>query len=149
MASISRRKLVRPLVAFVIVDILAVGAGMGVPIFAILLGFAVGWIAPTVLSAPGDEGLAVLRRSLIAACLTAGFTAALMLLIWGPTVRLLFGPARGLANFGIPMWLYEPRPSFIGWLVLMVIVSPVLQALTTGFAAAVRVAWRPPRIKDE
>ncbi|MCX6539756.1 MAG: hypothetical protein NT151_12605 [Acidobacteria bacterium] len=35
--------------AFVAIDVVAVGLGMGVPIFAILLGFPVGWFLPTFL----------------------------------------------------------------------------------------------------
>jgi hypothetical protein len=33
------------------------------------------------------------------------------------------------------MILYEPRASFIGWLVLMILISPVLQMLTTLFGS--------------
>ncbi len=44
---------------------------------------------------------------------------------------MLSDPAADLANFGIPPILYEPRASFIGWLVLMIAISPVLQLLTT------------------
>jgi hypothetical protein len=44
---------------------------------------------------------------------------------------MLFDPGADLANFGIPLILYEPRASFIGWLVLMIVISPVLQLLTT------------------
>jgi len=32
-------------------------------------------------------------------------------------------------QFGIPMILYEPKVSFIGWLALMIVISPVLQWL--------------------
>ncbi len=42
---------------------------------------------------------------------------------------MLSDPAADLANFGIPPILYEPRASFIGWLVLMIAISPVLQLL--------------------
>jgi hypothetical protein len=47
-------------------------------------------------------------------------------------------------NFGIPMILYDPRASFIGWMVLMIIISPVLQILTTVFSSTVRLVWRMP-----
>jgi hypothetical protein len=117
---------------------------MGVPIFAILLGFGVGWYAPAVLSGVTSETRQMLRVCLVAACLTSGFTFLLMLAIWGPTARMPFDPAADFVNFGIPMILYEPRASFIGWLVLMVVISPLLQGLTTGFTSSVRLAWRPP-----
>jgi hypothetical protein len=48
---------------------------------------------------------------------------------------MLFDRAADLANFGIPMILYEPRASFIGWLLLMIFVSPFLQFLMTLFGA--------------
>jgi hypothetical protein len=58
-----------------------------------------------------------------------------MIIIWGPTVSILFEPGRDLANTGVPMILYEPMPSFIGWIVLMILISPVLQLLTTLFGS--------------
>ncbi len=61
--------------------------------------------------------------------------------IWGPTARMLFDPAADLASFGIPQILYEPRASFIGWLVLMIVISPFLQLLTTLFGAHVTLQW--------
>jgi hypothetical protein len=82
---------------------------------------------------------------MIAALLTSGFTFLLMLLIWGPFSRMLLDPAADIAHFGIPMILYEPLASFIGWLVLMVFLSPFLQALASAFATSVRLAWFPPK----
>jgi hypothetical protein len=58
-----------------------------------------------------------------------------MAVLWGPVTTMLFDPAADLANFGIPMILYEPLPSFIAWLVLMIFISPFLQLLTTLFAS--------------
>jgi hypothetical protein len=48
-----------------------------------------------------------------------------------------FDPSVDIANFGMPLILFEPRASFLGWLVLMVVVSPVLQFLVTVFGAHV------------
>ena len=39
---------------------------------------------------------------------------------------------------GIPLILYDPRWSFIGWMVLMIIISPFLQLLTIIFASFFR-----------
>jgi len=47
-----------------------------------------------------------------------------------------------LANFGIPLILYEPRASFIVWLILMIVISPFLQFLMTLFGAQLALLWR-------
>lgn len=39
------------------------------------------------------------------------------------------------------MILYEPQISFIGWLGLMIVVSPFLQLLLTVFGAYLTVLW--------
>jgi hypothetical protein len=144
MSSLLARKYLVPLLAFLLLDLLAVGAGMGVPIFAILFGFPVGWFAPSVLAASAADLRQLLRRSLLTALLTGAFTLLLMLLIWGPAAGMLFDPGADIAGFGIPLILYEPLASFIGWLVLMVFLSPFLQALAAAFASSVRLAWFPP-----
>ncbi len=108
MSSIRSRKFLVPLLAFLLLDLLAVGAGMGVPIFAIPFGFLTGWFAPPVLADTAPDLPSLLRRCVIAALLTSAFTFLLMLLIWGPKVRMLFDPTADIAHFGIPMILYEP-----------------------------------------
>jgi len=145
MSSLLTRKYLVPLLAFLLLDLLAVGAGMGVPIFAILFGFIVGWFAPRFLAVTATDLRQLLRKCLVAALLTSAFTFLLMLLIWGPTAGMLFDPAADIAHFGIPMILYEPVASFIGWIVLMVVLSPFLQALAAAFASTVRLAWFPPK----
>jgi hypothetical protein len=145
MSSLRSRKFLVPLLAFLLLDLLAVGAGMGVPIFAIPFGFLVGWFAPPVLAETAPDVRSLLRRCVIAALLTSAFTFLLMLLIWGPKVRMLFDPTADIAHFGIPMILYEPAASFVGWIVLMVLLSPFLQALAATFASSVRLVWFPPK----
>ena len=58
-----------------------------------------------------------------------------MLIIWVPMGRLLFDAGNDFSTSGVPLILYEPRASLIGWLGLMILVSPVLQLLTTLFGA--------------
>ena len=144
MSNFLSRKYLSPIIAFIFLDILAVGIGMGVPIFAILLGFVVGWFSPSVLLSDASHVRQLLRMCLVAACVTSGLTFLLMLVIWGPLTRMLFDPSADIANFGIPLILYEPKTSFIGWMVLMIILSPLFQALATGFTSSVRLAWFPP-----
>jgi hypothetical protein len=115
--------------------------GMGVPIFNILFGFLVGWFIMRWIT-PGepDTGRA-LGKALRYAALTSGLTLLEMAILWGRAVAMLFAPVADLANFGIPMILFEPRPSFIGWLVLMILISPFLQFLMTVLGSVVTLRW--------
>jgi hypothetical protein len=120
---------------FAFLDIICIGMGMGVPIFCILFGFLVGCFSVKYLSAKTLPVPMVIRKVLWYATATAGFTMLAMVVLWAPMASMLFNPGSDLANFGIPMILYEPRASFIGWIVLMIFISPFLQLLTTIFGA--------------
>ena len=119
---------------FVILDILCMGMGMGVPIFNILLGFAVGWYLVKRVSLDTSEVRVVLRQLLIYSSVTVCVTFFGMVLVWGWSITMLWKSQAEIVNFGIPLILYEPRASLIGWLVLMIVISPFLQLLTTVFA---------------
>ncbi len=140
------RKLLKPLLVFILLDLFAVGVGMGVPIFAICLGFAAGWFFPSILLNASSTLRQLLRHCLTAACLTSAFTFLLMLIIWGPLTQMLFDPSADIANFGLPMIFYEPTASFVGWIVLMVVISPCLQAIASIFTSSVRLVWFPPAL---
>ncbi len=120
---------------FIILDIVWIGMGMGVPFFCILFGFLVGWYIVWNITTITDNVRMVLRQVLLYAVVTATVTLLGMLIIWGPSISFLFDPERDLVNTGVPMILYEPRASFIGWLVLMIVISPFLQLLTTLFGS--------------
>jgi hypothetical protein len=113
--------------AYIVLDILFTGLGMGVPLFAILFGFSVGWFgAVRALCFLKDTRLAmkrVLRYGLLCSVVTLVVQAA----IWGWLVPKLFDPVIDHNNMGLPLLLYEPKASLAGWLVLMVLVSPFLQ----------------------
>jgi len=129
------------LAIFVFLDIICIGLGMGVPIFCILFGLPVGWyIARRVATRPFDTRR-MLSSMLLGAVLTSAFTFAGMALLWGPWIAMLFDPAANLANLGAPLILYEPVASFIGWLVLMIVISPFLQLLMTLFGSHLTVLW--------
>lgn len=122
-------------VILAILDFICIGMGMGVPIFCILFGFVVGWFLVEYITATDNSVSNVFRKALKYAFITPAVTLLGMLLIWGPTITYLFDPGKDLANFGIPMILYEPLASFIGWQVLMILISPFLQLLTTIFGS--------------
>lgn len=120
---------------YIIIDVLCVGAGMGVPIFCILLGFPAGWyIAGRSMVRYHDSDL-ILRNILSSSVMTSAFTFLMMIIIWGRMIPMLFDPFSDFNNFGHPFILYDPKTSFIGWLVLMIFISPILQLLTTVFAS--------------
>ena len=125
-------------IAYIVIDGLCAALGMGVPFFCILLGFSVGWFgaARAWHFVPGHVG--AMKRSLRYALLTSLVTLVIMAVAWG---RL------------VPLLLYEPKASLIGWLVLMILISPFLQFLMTMFGSFVTLLFvfnrwpeGPPRV---
>jgi hypothetical protein len=134
---------------FALLDLICVGLGMGVPIFCILFGLPVGsYIARRAMTRPGQVR-EVLSRVLAGAVLASAFTFVVMGLLWGRCVAMLFDPLADLANFGIPFILYEPRASFIGWVVLMIVISPFLQLLMALFGSHLTLLWQLRRVAPE
>ncbi len=126
---------------YFILDTLFVGIGMGIPILNIIFGFPVGWyLAKRVshLQRNLKENLGTILKYSI---YTSLITFIWMLIIWIPISTMLTNPTADFAHFGIPMILYDPKISFIGWIILMVFISPFLQLFTTVFAAQVTL-WR-------
>jgi len=122
-------------VIFIIVDTLCIGLGMGVPILCILFGFVVGWYIAKRATLTTANIKDAFRRVFVQAIVTSAFTFVVMSAIWGRTIVLLFDPSADFQNFGHPFILYDPKISFIGWLVLMILISPFLQLLTTIFGS--------------
>ena len=122
-------------IIYVIVDSLLLAIGMGVPIFCILLGFPVGWYISKRVNNSDIDLRESLGHILKYSFLTSLVTFLWMIVIWIPISLMLFNPNADYANFGIPMFLYDPKISFIGWIILMIFISPFLQMLTTVFAA--------------
>lgn len=108
---------------------------MGVPIFCILLGFPLGWYIAKRISMSVELSHLINHKILKLSLLASAFTFLQMIVIWGRTIPMLFDPTTDFQNFGHPFILYDPKISFIGWLILMIILSPFLQLLTTIFAS--------------
>ncbi len=115
--------------------------GMGVPFFNILFGFVVGWYLVLRFSIDTRDVKILLQRLLIDSCITACVTLVGMALIWGWSITMLQASNAQIIEFGIPLILYNPRASLIGWLVLMILISPILQLLTTIFAGHLTLLW--------
>jgi hypothetical protein len=149
------------LAVYIALDVVAVGMGMGVPFFCILLGFPAGWYAVRIAAArlergsgpadvlpPGGVSVALLRRVFAYALIASGVTLLAMAVLWGWWgLAALFDPATDYVHLGMPLLLFEPKASFIGWLVLMIVVSPVLQllAMVSGSHVALLVGKRAVR----
>ena len=134
---------------FVIVDLVCVGMGMGVPLACILFGFFVGWYIAKRATMATTNVKAILWKVLVQAIVTAAFTFVVMSAIWGRTIPMIFDPSANFQNFGHPFILYDPKISFIGWLVLMILISPFLQLLTTIFGAYLTLLhWVRSRSND-
>ncbi|MGZ7120279.1 MAG: hypothetical protein ACXVH2_11275 [Methanobacterium sp.] len=128
-------------IAYILLDTLFVGLGMGVQFFCILFGFPVGWYLSKRLTLSKRSSNQILSKILKYGLFTGMVTFILMIIIWIPFSSMLLDPNANFRNFGIPMILYDPRMSFIGWMILMVIISPFLQLLTTIFASNVTL-WK-------
>ena len=128
-------------VLYIVLDTLFVGMGMGVPFFCILFGLPVGWYLTKRLELQKLQINDILSRILKYATLTSIITLAWMLIIWGPMITMLQNPSVNFADYGIPLILYDPKLSFIGWIILMIFIYPFLQLLMTVFASHTAL-WR-------
>lgn len=137
------------LALFVSTDLVAFAMGMGVPIFCVLLGFLVGCYIGFRLALQSLPLRSLLERMLLWSAASSGVTCVFTLLLWGPLVLKLRGSDADLANFGIPLILYHPRARFIGWLALMIALSPVLQFLVTLFGAHVGLRMATPPAREQ
>lgn len=125
---------------YFILNLLCVGAGMGVPIFCILFGFVVGWYIAAKVSKSGKGTGTVFREVFRYAVICSTATFILMIVLWGRFCWAgLTTPGFDYKNTGIPLILFEPRCSFIGWMVLMIIISPFLQLLAIIFASFLKL----------
>ena len=142
------RRLIPPFVIGVL-DVFAIGFGMGVPIFAILLGFPVGW---WLARQRAGEGVSrdSMRAALVWASLLAAVSFVVLAVVWGPLVPNAFDPEFDTKAFGIPLILYTSQASMIGWLTLMIVISPVLQgmAVLTGAVAGFAAKPKKPRSSE-
>jgi hypothetical protein len=126
-------------------NVFAIGLGMGVPAFAILLALPVGWWlgARYVRTEPTVRG--ALRSLVLAAAGLAAVSFVVLLVVWGPHIPKAFDPAVDAVSYGIPLILYTSRASMIGWFVLMLVISPVVQFMAVASTGAVAMLVRLPR----
>ncbi len=129
---------------YIITDVFCAGAGMGVPIFCILLGFLTGYVIIRVILLRTDDYREILIKSFMYGIATVLITFLLMLIIW--SWAFIEFSSRGIdyKNFGQPLILFDPKASFYAWFVLMILISPLLQLLTTVFSIYITLMKRKP-----
>ena len=132
---------------FFVLELLSIAMGMGVPFFTILFGFLVGWWIPRNLPASTELSPRYLGSLLRAALVTSAVSILFLAILWLPSLQWFFDPSRDLSNFGIPMILYTPQASFVGWILLMVLISPFLQFLMTLFGSVSWIVFFPGHLK--
>ncbi len=127
---------------FIVINLICTGMGMGVPIFNILFGFIAGWFAARRALGLFKDAGKVLKKVFYYSLFCSGFTFLTMAAIWGRVIPMVFDSSYDFANFGIPMILFDPRISFIGWIILMIVISPLLQLLTSIFSGYLVLTFR-------
>jgi hypothetical protein len=132
----------------VLITAVLTGMGMGVPFFNILFGFVIGWYATKRAFLLYDDLKDRLSKIFIYCMFCAGITLIFMLGIWGSQIPMLFDPLSDFENYGHPMILYDPKFSFIGWLILMIVISPFLQLISSIFTAYLTLKVELKRSKD-
>ena len=136
-------------VLYILLDLICAGAGMGVPIFCIILGFPLGWYVTRRVISEAGQTYQKYYKILMYSILAALFTFLLMLIVWVTAILINIESSADIQNFGHPYILYEPVSSFIGWLILMIIVSPFLQLLTTIFAGFVTLTRNEIKLQHQ
>jgi len=119
---------------FIVVDMICAGMGMGVPVVCILLGFFTGWAIIRIILLRTDDLNEIFTKSIKYGIATTLITFLFMLVIWGGAIIGFLSHDLDFRNFGHPLILYDPEISFFGWLALMIVISPLLQLLTTVFS---------------
>lgn len=132
-----------------LLDVFLIGLGMGVPVLAILFGLGVGWWfvgRPPAAPAIEDDPVRIRARGLLtAAGALAAASLVVLLVVWGSSIGLAFDPDVEAAEWGIPLILYTSQASKIGWLLLMVVVSPALQFMAVVTGGVLRLSRGPGR----
>lgn len=128
-----------------LLNVFLIGLGMGVPIFAILFGFPVGWQlgrrAAAELPSGSDAPRPALRSLALYGAALAGVTFLVLAAVWGPHLPKAFDPAVDATSFGIPLVLYTSQASKIAWFALMLVISPLAQFMAVVTAGVLAHAF--------
>jgi hypothetical protein len=73
----------------------------------------------------------------------ATVSLVVLAVIWLPQLPVVADSSVTATEWGVPLILYGSQASKAGWMVLMLVISPVAQFAVTLAAAAVRLSLRP------
>ena len=135
MNTLLRLKRTPAAVLYLVGALVSVEAGVGMPFCCIGLGLLVGWYIARRELRHANGFARMLRRATRTAVFTSLATFLMMAVIWGPRVGMASGPQSNLPSVGLPMTFHGAPESLIIWALLMVAISPLLQLMTTVFAA--------------
>lgn len=141
-----------PYIVIGLLDVFTIGLGMGVPVLAIAYGAGVGWwivrrgpaVLPEASPVPAGPSIprSALRVLLAQAAALAVVSLMVLLMVWAPSIPLALDPQLDAAATHIPLIFYTPRASMIGWLVLMLFISPLAQFAATVTGGVLALATR-------
>lgn len=136
-----------------LLDVVAIGLGMGVPIFAVLFGLPLGWYFGGVSIGtrrmrdqlrPSEVSrlpLLTLRRPVVQSAGVALATTLVLGVVWLPQLPSVFDTALSAHDWGIPLVLFGSQASKIGWMALMLVISPLLQFMAAVTGAVLRQVY--------
>ncbi len=124
-------------VLYLVGALVCVGGGMRMPFLCIGLGLLVGWCIARRELRHANEFPRMLRRATRTAVVTSLCTFLMMAVVWGPRVGAALGPHASLASVGLPTLLQGAREGLLIWVLAVTVISPLLQLMTTVFAAQV------------
>lgn len=130
------KKYRKPIILIFLLDFIGVWLGMGVPLFNIIFGFVIGFYLFNFFDQEQRNNYKTIFKFGFG---SAALSFILLVMIWWPYILKLFDKSYDYLNTGIPLILYTPRASFIGWLVLMLFISPFLQLMATIFAVYLKM----------
>jgi len=141
-----------PAIIIGLLDVFSIGFGMGVPVFTIALGFPVGWyLAGARMKALRDElepqpvegvPIGTLKSLLVQGVALSVVTFVVLAVIWLPQLPIVFDTSQQAREWGIPLILYTSQASKIGWMVLMLVISPLAQLMAVLTGAYLRFTVR-------
>ncbi len=122
-------------------SLLLYGAGLGVPVFTILLGFPAGALLARQAIREEDATLSRYCRVIQPTMLTFLLMIALSAVVWGFKWPLLWTGAPDPAGVGVLPLLPVPTMGYGGWLVAMIVFGPFLQLIATLAIALFTFGW--------
>jgi hypothetical protein len=126
------------IIILLVLNVMLIGLGMGIPILNIIFALPLGY---QLSKGKTGEVRSRLKEMYKMGLIFSLSSIVVLIVIWLPQIKWLIDPSLNIANFGHPFWLYDPLISFIGWIILMVLVAPLLQLLSYIFGGVLAILY--------